>query len=296
MMRPLTGNHANKYLPWSMVWALTLSIVLHTALFISARTEIHYERPHTIINATIQTTVAKRNDSQDQRGDSGNSSLADAPTAQDASRAAVAATPASATQPKKTAQPSTAPAASAPSKTQASKPVVAANQPRAAKSARLSDQEPQQETEAPSALQSLTNAITPSQPAPTTVPPTEAKPVEDANIASNPKSATNSASLKIRGDEDVITDPVERAYYKELMAHLMRKLPAHPPGIIGNVRLQLEINYSQVITGVEIIVSSGDKRTDEWARRAALSVSPVPPVPKSLLQPYYFRPTIKLAD
>jgi protein TonB len=280
MMRPLTRNHANKYRPWSMVWALALSIILHTALFIPAHTDIQSERPQPMINANILTVVAQRNDRQDQRGNTGNSTVADAPTTQDAGQATVASTRVAATPANK------ADAASTLSKTPSNKAVVAANQPQDEKSAHLNDHKPQQQAK----------AITPSQPAPTTVPPTKAKPVEDANIASNPKSATNSASLKIHGDEDVITDPVERAYYKELMAHLIRKLPAHPPGIIGNVRLQLEINYSQVITGVEIIVSSGDKRTDEWARRAALSVSPVPPVPKSLLQPYYFRPTIKLAD
>lgn len=293
MMRPLTGNHTNKYLPWPMIWALVFSILLHAGLLVSARTEIRYERPHTIINATVQSTSAQRSDIQDQRGDKGSSAIADTPKAQDASLVSAPASAVSANTPAaETAKPPTVQT----NDTNLAPNAATTNQPRAAKAARLSDQEPQLEPRAPSALESLTKAITPAQSMQSQNTPTQLKPSEKAGNANPALAASNSASLKIRGDDDVITDPVEKAYYKELMAHLMRKLPAHPPGIVGDVRLQLEINYSQVITGVEIIISSGDKHTDEWARRAALSVSPVPPVPKSLLQPYYFRPTIKLTD
>ena len=101
---------------------------------------------------------------------------------------------------------------------------------------------------------------------------------------------------RFSGNDEVFSDPREQQYYEQLMAHLRQKLPAHPAGIQGKVRLQITIKYGAVITAVDVLSSSGNPLTDEWARRATLAISPVPSVPSHLSQPYYFRPTLFLSE
>ena len=99
---------------------------------------------------------------------------------------------------------------------------------------------------------------------------------------------------KHQGGQEVFSNPIEQAYYETLIDHLNKKLPSHPEGISGQLRLQVKIEYSAIITSVTIIDHSGNSATNDWAIRAMLSVSPVPAVPPELAQPYYFRPTLVL--
>lgn len=125
----------------------------------------------------------------------------------------------------------------------------------------------------------------------TTVEPTVEK------VVKAPPMATQSQPQgRFSGNDEVFSDPREQQYYEQLMAHLRQKLPAHPAGIQGKVRLQITIKYGAVITAVDVLSSSGNPLTDEWARRAALAISPVPSVPSHLSQPYYFRPTLFLSE
>ena len=130
--------------------------------------------------------------------------------------------------------------------------------------------------------------------------PQRPKPPEPVPAAEKPATPTatssSAAEARFAGDGQRFSDPVEQKYYERLMAHLNQKLPAHPDGIQGNVRLQITIKYGAVITAVDVIVSSGNPATDEWARRAILATSPVPAVPTDLKQPYLFRPTLRLSD
>jgi len=140
---------------------------------------------------------------------------------------------------------------------------------------------------------------TPERPTPVKAPlrPKPPKPVTASEKPATPTATSSSATeARFAGDDQRFSDPVEQKYYERLMAHLNQKLPAHPDGIQGNVRLQITIKYGAVITAVDVIVSSGDPATDEWARRAILATSPVPAVPKDLKQPYLFRPTLRLSD
>lgn len=140
---------------------------------------------------------------------------------------------------------------------------------------------------------------TPERPTPVKAPlrPKPPKPVTASEKPATPTATSSSATeARFAGDDQSFSDPVEQKYYERLMAHLNQKLPGHPDGIQGNVRLQITIKYGAVITAVDVIVSSGDPATDEWARRAILATSPVPAVPKDLKQPYLFRPTLRLSD
>jgi protein TonB len=130
--------------------------------------------------------------------------------------------------------------------------------------------------------------------------PQRTKQPEPVLVPEKPATTTapspSTTEARFAGDDQRFSDPVEQKYYERLIAHLSQKLPAHPDGIQGNVRLQITIQYGAVITAVEVIVSSGNPATDEWARRAVLATSPVPAVPSDLKQPYFFRPTLRLND
>lgn len=119
------------------------------------------------------------------------------------------------------------------------------------------------------------------------------------NESSAPKNGPlgdQQAIARYQGEEETFSNPVEQAYYQLLMRHIHRKLPRYPDGLNGQVRLQVTIRYGAVITAVDILNSSGNPSTDEWARRALLATSPVPAVPATLTQPYYFRPTLRFGE
>ncbi|MEE3191472.1 MAG: TonB family protein, partial [Pseudomonadota bacterium] len=147
-----------------------------------------------------------------------------------------------------------------------------------------------QKPDAPEPIPSVKSSPTPDS----IKPDSQVRTIEQP--AANITSSTASEQARFAGDDQRFSDPVEQKYYERLMAHLNQKLPAHPAGIQGDVRLQVTIKYGAVITAVDVIVSSGDSATDEWARRAILATSPVPAVPSDLPQPYLFRPTLRLTD
>lgn len=109
-----------------------------------------------------------------------------------------------------------------------------------------------------------------------------------------PKPSSPKASYK--GQDIEFSDPIEQTYYQTLMAHLQSNISSHPSGATGEVRVQIKIQFKSVITSVKIVQSSGNPALDNWVRSAMLNLSPVPPVPESLTQPYYFRPTLVLTN
>lgn len=129
-----------------------------------------------------------------------------------------------------------------------------------------------------------------------TTPQTTVERTIEKVVKAPPMATQSQPQGRFSGNDEVFSDPREQQYYEQLMAHLRQKLPAHPAGIQGKVRLQITIKYGAVITAVDVLSSSGNPLTDEWARRAALAISPVPSVPSHLSQPYYFRPTLFLSE
>lgn len=252
--------------------AVVISVALHLLLFfVQAPVETPPERPR-VFHAELQTEIAQRDDGEDRRGDITDESPA-------------------------TVKPPADPAPSAPQSTDKT-----ANQTPAelitATSSPVKTQEPSQQ---PDIQQPVVQQKASESEQTVTIP--EKKPVpqkrpEPEITAESPQSETSTpappSSLQTQGDHEEFSDPLERAYYELLVAHLNARLPAHPKGIAGKVRLEIKIQYGSVITGVNIIDSSGNAATDSWARKAALSVSPVPPVPEKFAQPYFFRPTLLL--
>lgn len=140
-------------------------------------------------------------------------------------------------------------------------------------------------------------STSPSPQSASTVRPTQSprQPVKPASAASpsTPRLATP-RPLANEGEQQWSSDPRERSYQQQIMAHLRQHLLA-PVGLQGRVRLELHIRYSSIATHVQVIVSSGSRQLDDWAVRAVLAANPFPPLPDDLEEPFIFRPTLRIA-
>lgn len=261
-----------------VMWAVVISVVAHLAVFLFHSSKPSPEQPEKprVFHAELQTQVAQRDDLDDQRGE-----ISDEPPATvQPSAVPVPSTPQSTNKAANTTPPDVVTASSSPVKTQ--KPAEQTVNEQAVTQQKTS--EPEQTVTNPEKKPSPQNRPKPE--ITTDVQPETPEP--DASTPAPP------SSLQTQGNAEQFSDPLERAYYELLVAHLNARLPAHPKGISGKVRLEIKIQFGSVITGVKVIDSSGDNATDNWARKAALSVSPMPPVPDKFEQPYYFRPTLLL--
>ncbi|MCA6063643.1 TonB family protein [Thalassolituus marinus] len=93
--------------------------------------------------------------------------------------------------------------------------------------------------------------------------------------------------------DELSSDPTERSYQQQILAHLRNHLAA-PQEYSGSVRLSMTIRYGQIATDVQVLRSSGNPLVDDWAVKAAIGANPYPPVPTELSQPFTFRPTIAI--
>ena len=262
------------------MWAVVISVVAHLAIFLFHNSEPSPDQPEKprVFHAELQTQIAQRDDLNDQRGEISE-------------------------QPPATVQPSAEPAPSTPQSTEKTTNPT----PPDAVTATSSPVKTQKPAEPPTKAQPVTQprSSEPDQtvtrpekkPAPQKRPEPEITPdVQPETPEPDANTPAPPSSLQTQGNEEQFSDPLERAYYELLVAHLNARLPAHPKGIAGKVRLEIKIQFGSVITGVKVIDGSGDQATDNWARKAALSVSPVPPVPGKFEQPYFFRPTLLLTQ
>ena len=242
---------------WRIVFAVLLSILLHLVLIPDFDFNNTPPKP-LILTATLTSDTYSQTDDTDQRGElDTNEKINQAATAK---KANISPDP-----PK--ARPTTAPP-----------PTKTALTPKQPKS-------PQQ----PSAVKQEKLAETPKKTVEKVIPKHSSMPMPAAEVRQ-----ASSQRAQHQGGQEVFSNPIEQAYYETLIDHLNKKLPSHPEGISGQLRLQVKIEYSAIITSVTIIDHSGNSATDDWAIRAMLSVSPVPAVPPELAQPYYFRPTLVL--
>lgn len=277
----MRGQHSAKSL-WARrrFWlALTLSLGLHLIFLPDLGLETD-EKSTRVILATLKTEVPERANDNEQRGElsTASQSISTPPEPE----------PAETPEPAREPEPATAPLAT-------QKPVRPQAPATADTITTTASSEITQKSDAPKPIPSVKSSPTPDSTKPdSTKPDSQARTIEQP--AANIISSTASEQARFAGDDQRFSDPVEQKYYERLMAHLNQKLPAHPAGIQGDVRLQVTIKYGAVITAVDVIVSSGDSATDEWARRAILATSPVPAVPSDLPQPYLFRPTLRLTD
>lgn len=266
-----------------LLLALLVSAGLH--LLILPDLSVPQRSAPPVIQATLMTPDAKRADDDDATGELTVSGQAIQKTDEIASPSAPAV-------PSTPATPSTA--ATPPRPVTPAAPSTIAS-PSAVTNTRQSGITPS--PSAPTASPASTPATAPAMaPIPSN---TEAESNTKPNESTAPKNGPlgdQQAIARYQGEEETFSNPVEQAYYQLLMGHIHRKLPRYPDGLNGQVRLQVTIRYGAVITAVDILNSSGNPSTDEWARRALLATSPVPAVPATLTQPYYFRPTLRFGE
>lgn len=82
------------------------------------------------------------------------------------------------------------------------------------------------------------------------------------------------------------------AYQKQLLAHLQKYLRP-PAGEVGQVRLEIRIEYAQIATQVSVISSSNEGLND-WAIKSVYRANPLPAIPQGESEPYIFRPTLQV--
>ncbi len=282
----MRGRHSAKSL-WARrrFWlALTLSLGLHLILLPDLGLETD-EKTTRVILATLRTEVPERANKNEQRGELSTPSQPISTPPE----------PAPAETPEPAREPETA---TEPLATQ--KPVKAQTPARPDTITTTARSAITQRPDTPAQIPSVESSPAPDTKEPDLAEPDSTETGSQTQIIKQPTDniapSTASTEARFAGDDQRFSDPVEQKYYERLMAHLNQKLPAHPAGIQGDVRLQVTIKYGAVITAVDVIVSSGDPTTDEWARRAILATSPVPAVPSDLPQPYLFRPTLRLTD
>lgn len=105
-------------------------------------------------------------------------------------------------------------------------------------------------------------------------------------------NSTEQSGLAISKDQ-LSSDPFEREYQQQILAHLRTTLRA-PKTYSGSARLEIRFSYRQIATDVRVVISSGNPLFDEWAVQSILKANPFPPVPKELGENYTFRPTLKV--
>lgn len=249
-----------RYFRWRIVFAILLSALLHLVLI----PDIIFDDPTAkplVIKAILTSNTSAQADNRDVRGEID----ANGKTIQTAS---APKTNLSANPPKTLPTPN-------------QEPVKSTQQPK----------QPPRPQKPSIAKQTKTPAIPKEPTAKKIIPKHDSSPVPETETRKE-----SNLRAQHQGTKETFSNPIEQAYYETLMAHLNSRLPAHPAGIAGQVRLQVKIQYNAIITSSTVIDSSGHTPTDEWAIRALLSVSPVPEVPSELAQPYYFRPTLILTD
>ncbi|TNC87463.1 MAG: hypothetical protein CSH37_00565 [Thalassolituus sp.] len=268
--------------------ALFASLSLHLLLLPDLQLTEDTEPAPRVILATLKTETALRTDKTDESGVLETES-------QPLREATAANRPGTPPEPKLITQ---APAAT-PAATHTKVP-RAPSEPVVSQATRTEPTRPQQTQIQPKQLDAPTPTTKNSHDAVEAkveaTPQTTVEPTVEKVVKAPPMTTQSQPQGRFSGNDEVFSDPREQQYYEQLMAHLRQKLPAHPAGIQGKVRLQITIKYGAVITAVDVLSSSGNPLTDEWARRAALAISPVPSVPSHLSQPYYFRPTLFLSE
>ncbi|WP_430459963.1 TonB C-terminal domain-containing protein [Thalassolituus sp. LLYu03] len=158
------------------------------------------------------------------------------------------------------------------------------------------DEAPATSTDEPQTTKPTGTPITPRKAAAATRALTTPEPATEAVEQKKKQEAASVAQPGLTDRQDELSsDPVERQYQQQILAHLRQQVEA-PAGFSGSVRLSLTIRYGQIATDVDIVRSSGDPAIDDWAVKAAIGANPYPQVPPQLPQPYHFRPTLSIGQ
>lgn len=143
------------------------------------------------------------------------------------------------------------------------------------------------------------NIISKSQPSKLDKPKLKAKKIKKPKqtvqkITSKTKPLTTpkikKPSFKVGMSSSV--DSELNPYQKQLLAHLQKYL-LPPASEVGQVRLEIHIEYAQIATQVSVISSSNEELND-WAIKSVYRANPLPAIPAGESEPYIFRPTLRV--
>lgn len=171
-------------------------------------------------------------------------------------------------------------------------------------------------TSKPAVTQTTRQKSTPATPSETSLPDTATTkespkrpqktaaslhtPPQSKAIVSEKETVTTSQHInqqttgQLSAEVDIVrTDPRERTYQQQLLAYFRQKLIA-PKKFKGRVRVEIIINYQQIITDAYVINSSGQQAIDNWVLTAVIASNPLPKIPDGVKQPFIFRPTFDL--
>ncbi len=118
-------------------------------------------------------------------------------------------------------------------------------------------------------------------------------------IAAQPKIQQNSQiSSDSRAQVEALEgseDPTYSAYRRVATQYLTQRLEANA-NLKGTVRLKIKLEYGSFATSVNIVQSSGNFDLDDWAKKAALAANPYPKIPKEIGSTFEFSPTLQLGQ
>lgn len=247
-----------------LIFALVLSLALHSLLFIPGEPSVQYLSQHSIIHARLDKQdreliqqaqagqIAQQHNEQISEASTPSEVALDRPVEQEAAKT---------------------------KETNQLQPVISSAAKTEKKASTESVEKPIEETTLDTEIEEL---------------------IEKPDvIAAQPKIQQNSqVSSDSRAQVEALEgseDPTYSAYRRVATQYLTQRLEANA-NLKGTVRLKIKLEYGSFATSVNIVQSSGNFDLDDWAKKAALAANPYPKIPKEIGSTFEFSPTLQLGQ
>ena len=247
-----------------LIFALVLSLALHSLLFIPGEPSVQYLSQHSIIHARLDKQdreliqqaqagqIAQQHNEQISEASTPSEVALDQPVEQEAAKT---------------------------KETNQLQPVISSAAKTEKKASTESVEKPIEETTLDTEIEEL---------------------IEKPDvIAAQPKIQQNSqVSSDSRAQVEALEgseDPTYSAYRRVATQYLTQRLEANA-NLKGTVRLKIKLEYGSFATSVNIVQSSGNFDLDDWAKKAALAANPYPKIPKEIGSTFEFSPTLQLGQ
>ncbi len=241
--------------------ALSLSLALHSLLFISGEPPKPYLSQHSIIHARL--------DKQDRE------LVQQEQTGQIAQKHNEQISEASKPSPAAEDQALIQEASNAPEES-ADQAIISSQSPSEQKTTAEFKEESPEEIPTESEIEELVEK--------TKVVATQAKIQQDSQISSDSRAQVEA----LEGNED----PTYSSYRRVVTQYLTQRLEAKHE-FVGTVRLRIKLEYGSFATSIKIVQSSGNLELDNWAKKAALAANPYPKIPKEIGATFEWTPTFQ---
>jgi protein TonB len=245
-----------------LIFALVLSLALHSLLFIPGEPSVQYLSQHSIIHARLDKQdreliqqaqagqIAQQHNEQISEASSPSEVALDQPVEQEAAKT---------------------------KDTNQEQPVISSATKAEKKVSAEPVEEPVEENTPDTEIEELIEKpdVIAAQP----------KIQQNSQITSDSRAQVEA----LEGSED----PTYSAYRRVATQYLTQRLAANA-NLKGTVRLKIKLEYGSFATSVKVIQSSGNLEIDDWAKKAALAANPYPKIPKEIGSTFEFSPTLEL--